>query len=368
MPGCCGRRRLATACAVALASCSALLAQGQPASSTPETTPDREAALWREILAIDREKPPAGAYREQSVASARRKAELLERVRAYLAAYPGGAHHDQAASLELRTLFEIATLAGGRYDDFRAQVAERLQHPLCDATRDEAAYWTLICDRLRASGSGAQPTSAPVSAGDRGLLTAYRAYVERYPESRFALRMARAIFEEALRRGDREQARAEVSRLESHWPQHPVTATLKASLRRADAVGAPFWIEFDAADGRHVDTREFAGRPLLIVVWSGAEREARVCAAEIEQMRRSRTELRVVGVNLDSSVSEMDAACGEIGVAWPQMCDERGWAGAFVMNWGVRSTPFVFAIDPSGRLAGSGGADWRRIARALLDN
>ena len=111
------------------------------------------------------------------------------------------------------------------------------------------------------------------------------------------------------------------------------------------------------------------GRPVLIVVWAGFSPRARACAREVEAFRREQPGLQVVGVNLDGSEKQMDAACRELGLTWAQFNDGLGWANRFARRWGVRKVPTVFVVDRQGRLLGWGGDEgWRELAAAALQN
>lgn len=342
--------------------------QTPPQPPSPAAGQSREESLWAAIQALTREAPVTDGFRDHLAKARRRNEALLARIRGYLSVYPGGSHRDDAFRLELATLFDIGTLRGGDYDELRSRVGEYLRNPPCVAARDEAAYWAITCDRLAAA-DRSPPTSAPVAGDDQSLDDATRAFADHYPRNRLTPHVLSWAFDAAERRQDRDGMREIVARLTAEAPQHAVTKLLTARLRRADAVGAQFAISFDDTTGRRIDTREYAGNPLLVVVWSGANPDAAECVADIENTRRSSRDLRVVGVNLDSSVAEMSAACGALGVTWPQLHDGRGRAGEFVVEWGIRSVPYVFVIGRDGRLIGSAdGAGWRPLLRSALDN
>ncbi|MBU0638597.1 MAG: TlpA family protein disulfide reductase [Planctomycetes bacterium] len=331
-------------------------------------TAANEDKLWREIEQL---REPRTTTQPQTASLADelvRQRALLEHARLYLTLYPGGEHHDEAVRLELAALFEIGCLSGGALEPLCARVREYLRKPPSDAARDEAAYWKIICERVRQP-AASQPTSMPGAGPDEALLRAYREYVERCPGGRHAPRLTALLFEDALRRGDRAELRTLVSRLEEHFPNHASTNSLKAQLHREEAVGHPFWLTFEKADGARVDTREWLGTPCLIVVWAGFDAGACRYVREIEAFRADYPSFRVAGVNLDSTAAEMEAACRDLGVSWPQFHDGLGWANEFARRWGVRQLPRVFAIDRTGRLTGSaGGGEWRQLVQRLVND
>lgn len=352
---------LAWASAVGPAQTAASASPGQAGSDS------REERLWDQIVTLRDRAPTTQPFENWFASALTNKRALAERVRLYLTLYPGGAHRDDAVRLELATLFETASLSGGDYAPLRERVDRYLSSPPNAAALHEAAYWKILCDRLAGSNTATQPASMPASLPTTEPLEAYRRYVRRYPHSRHVPRLATILFEDAARRGERAEMRELVDLMSRAFPKHLTTEGLAARLRREDATGKLFWLAFRDADGRSVDTRELAGRPVLIVVWAAYDEAARRCASEVEALRREHPELAVVGVNLDATRAAMSAATAELGLDWPQFNDELGRANSFARRWGVRRIPRVFAIDRSGRLVGSASqSEWKRLAFVAL--
>lgn len=355
--------------AVALSTSTTVVLGGQPPArgSSARTPPDE--LLWQEICRLDRQPAEPGQYELRLARLRESRQALLEKVRQYLTTYPGGPRRDAAVRIELRTLFDLGTLAGGDYELLCRRVDDYLQRPPSRAALHEAAYWAIYCARLGTRAPASAPASAPFGLLDPQLLGAYREYITRYPDSRHVPRMATVLFDAAAQRHDLEQMRELVGRLERSFPEHLATATLRARLRRREAVGRPFVFSFESPEYGKVDTARWRGEPVLIVAWASFCPAARECVSQVEALRAAHRELHVVGVNLDASPERMRAACAELGLDWPQFNDRRGWANSFVLQWGVRRIPWVFVIDRAGRLVGSGGTDeWRELAERTLAN
>ena len=341
---------------------------GQVSDAAASQPVSRDEALWQQIVTLHEALVARQAGADPSAVALPRRRTLLERVRLYLTLYPGGPHRDEAVRLELTMLFEIATLSGGEVEPLATRVREYLRNPPSERVLHEAAYWAIFCERLKRP-TTTQPTSVPVTEPDVSLLVAYRQYVERYPASRYTPRLATILFEQARRVGDRQTMRRLVKRLSEAFPDHAVTALLAAQLRREEAVGRAFWLRFRGVDGDWVDTREHAGRVVLIVVWAGFDASARECAASVEAFRQAHPQVRVVGVNLDATRDQMSAACDALGIDWPQFNDGLGWANEFARTWGVRRIPGVFIVDRAGRLVGfAGDRAWEQLAAHALEN
>ena len=339
----------------------------QKSDHAPKSISNDEV-LWNEILAANRALLKIDPYSGETETILESRKTLLNRVRVYLRAYPGGRRCDAVVQLEFKALFEIATLSGGDYADLRKQVAEYLEHPPSEAALHEAAFWKIRCDRI-AQPPTSQPTSAPYPGDDPALRQAFVEYISSYPQSRYVPGMASELCLAAAERGDFAEYRKILNGLERNFPEHLVTKSLAARLRRQDAVGQPFSVILNTTGGDRIDTAESKGRPIFIVVWAGFSASARDCVKKIELLRNQHPEGLVVGVNLDESEPKMDAACRQLQIIWPQNNDGLGWANDFVRQWGVTQIPWVFVIDRAGKLVGSAGADgWSVLAGSVLEN
>ena len=329
-------------------------------------TTSRDEVLWGEILEASRASLDSEPYRSDSRKATDSRRFLLNKVRLYLRLYPGGLHRDEAIRLELTALFEIGVLSNGAFAPVRAQVDQYMKTKPSRAAVEEAAFWKIQCDRIEHENAASQPTSSPVTAGCSALFSAYREYIDTYPRARHVPKLAAELFYAALDSGDVSEQRRVVARLEHDFPQHLITKTLAAQLRRIDAIGKPFSITFRTIDGDEIDTSSWIGAPVLIVVWGGFSEDCRTSVRKIEGFRAAHPDFHVIGINLDESVNRMNAACHELSLCWPQYHDGMGWSCEFARRWGVRKIPRIFLIDRSGLLVDvRGGEDWQEAAKGL---
>jgi hypothetical protein len=340
----------------------------QPPTSRPAAGSFAEEAVWAEVVALRRDPVTTQPYATWFDQTLRKRQTLVEKTRLYLTLYPGGAHQAEAVRTELTALYELAVIGGGSFGRLRARVQELLHEESPDNSAVwEAAYWDILCQRFERAQASSQPAAAvSVLRPDQELLAAYGHYVTRYPHSPYVPRMAAALFDDALAAGDTARMEDVVTLLEREFPDHLVTSSVAAEWKRERAVGRQFWLSFDQPEGGRLDTREWVGRPVLIVVWaSTAESEALLI--RVEALRQEHPELSVVGVNVDVDVGAMRATCDRLGLAWPEFNDGLGPANRFAREWGVRQTPRVFAVDGQGRLSGSAGEDgWEPLAQRVI--
>ena len=62
--------------------------------------------------------------------------------------------------------------------------------------------------------------------------------------------------------------------------------------------------------------------------------------------------LEIVGVSLDENPGAWKKAIARLGITWPQMSDNKGWASPAAMQYGVHSIPHTLLIDNDGTIIG----------------
>jgi len=175
--------------------------------------------------------------------------------------------------------------------------------------RDERGALLLY---MAASQSGAAKDQAPL----------YRTIIESYPSSRFA-DMARG------------------------------------SLKKLEAVGKPFELEFtDAVKGTSISMKGLRGKVVVIdfwATWCGP------CVAEMPKMKTLYAKyhekgVEFIGVSLDQpedqgGLDKLKAFVAKNEITWPQYYQGKGWDSDFSKSWGINSIPCVFIVDREGKLS-----------------
>ncbi len=337
----------------------------QPTSAPVPRTP--EERLWADVQQLMRDPDAADGAGAPFDGMLARQKRLLQQVRLYQSLYPGGTHRQTALQTELQTLHSIGSLENGNFEPLCRRVDELLasQAAATGPEAAEAAYWSILCRRL-----ARQPTPQPQdwnTGPDDELLAAYRDHLARFPDSPYAPRLASLLFEAAARRGATAEMGGLVDLLTTRFPDHALTARLAGTWRRMQATGQPFSLCADLVSGARLDTREWYGEPVLIVVWDSNREGGRQTVQEIERFRQAHPALRVVGVGVHESREWLRSAVAELHLDWPQVHDPPGPAG-FAQQWGVTHVPFVFVIDRAGRLAGTTADEsWRPLAEQAIE-
>jgi len=333
-----------------------------------------EAALWAEIetLAALPPAPTSQPYADRFAQLRRARESLRERLRLYQMLYPGGAHRDDAVTLELQTLFELGSLAADDLAALRARIAELRRQPPSQTALQEAEYWALLCDKLiRPAPPAELPTATrPAPAADESeeaWLAACRGYLARFPDARHVPRIVDELAVAACRRSDLAELQALVTALAAKFPDHAVTRRLQARVRLQSAVTTMFHVEHRCASGEKTDTRTALGRPVLVAVWPAADVAGRTFARDVEQFRRDHPDVHVVGVCVAGSPDAVNSAAETLELAWPQVLDEAGRDDSLSAQWGLSRLPQLLAIDRQGKLLGIADRDgWRDLAERAL--
>lgn len=79
--------------------------------------------------------------------------------------------------------------------------------------------------------------------------------------------------------------------------------------------------------------------------------------------------LGILGISLDSKREAWEAASKELGVAWPQMSDLRGWDNAAARMFNVQSIPQTIVVDSNGKILKKGlrGEELETFIKSLME-
>jgi thiol-disulfide isomerase/thioredoxin len=157
---------------------------------------------------------------------------------------------------------------------------------------------------------------------------------------------------------DETQKEVLIQRLMKEFPNSPVALRMQGDLRRREAIGKPFELEFtDAIKGSTVSIKGLKGKVVVIdfwATWCGP------CIAEIPNMKKLYAEYRdkgveFIGISLDQpkeqgGLDKLTAYVKKNEIEWPQYYQGNYWDSKFSSSWGVNSIPCVFVVDQDGKL------------------
>ncbi len=105
-------------------------------------------------------------------------------------------------------------------------------------------------------------------------------------------------------------------------------------------------------DGNPISLADYRGKLVLVdfwAVWCGP------CVGEIPHIKSVYEKYHdkgfdVIGVSLDDDVDMLRKFSTEKGISWRQVKDDGGFSGGFAKQYGIRSIPAPFLIDPDGKV------------------
>jgi len=147
-------------------------------------------------------------------------------------------------------------------------------------------------------------------------------------------------------------------RVVKDYPGSGVAKMVEANLKKLEAVGKPFDLEFtEAIKGTTVSMKDLKGKVVVVdfwATWCGP------CIAEMPKMKKLYAEYKdkgveFIGVSLDNPKEEggldkLKEYVSQNGITWPQYYQGKGWESDFSRSWGIDAIPAVFVVDTQGKI------------------
>ncbi len=140
------------------------------------------------------------------------------------------------------------------------------------------------------------------------------------------------------------------------FPTATVSKKAEGAMRRLNSVGKVLSFEGTATTGKRVDLASFRGKVVVLhywATWCGP------CKEDMKELAKLRSKygakgFAVVGVNLDTQRSALDAHLRTSPLPWPQLFEEGGLDSPLATQLGVLTLPTMLLIDKEGRVANRG--------------
>lgn len=127
-----------------------------------------------------------------------------------------------------------------------------------------------------------------------------------------------------------------------------------APLRRLELVGNTVDLGGPTIDGGFTTVEEFKGSPVLVVFWSTQAQPFVEIAPDLiaTTAKYESKGLAVIGVNLDTDESAIDAFAEKSGMGWRNIFQtdaaKRGWNNPIVTYYGVPTIPQLWLVNAEG--------------------
>ena len=155
--------------------------------------------------------------------------------------------------------------------------------------------------------------------------------------------------------GLREEAILCFETLRQKYADTPQAQQAIPVLRRLNLIGKPLDLGGPTLDGGFISAADFKGSPVLVVFWSSqaapfVEQSAAIIAATEKYEKQG---LQVIGVNLDTDESAIDAFLEKSSMGWRTVFhtdpERRGWNHPVAVHYGVTTIPQIWLVDAEGK-------------------
>lgn len=161
--------------------------------------------------------------------------------------------------------------------------------------------------------------------------------------------------------GIRDEAIQCYAALRQKYPESAPAQQAVAALRRLELPGKTLDLGGPTMDGGFLSIADFNSSPVLVVFWSTQAKPFVDRSAEIITIvsKFEKRGLQVIGVNLDTDESAVDAFKEKTGLTWQNIFhaapSRRGWDHPVANYYGVTSIPQFWTVDVKGQVVGMTG-------------
>ena len=328
--------------------CVAILLCGSLAATAPARAAGRPAdVILKQIDAVrvpvfepnkENDKAYTEQYDKEESAAERRRAPLIGEL------YRIDPDNPRLVEL-LPERWRALCVVGGDPDDatdLTGELTAVLARARSDELRREAAFWKANSALCRA-------------ADDTLKIKAVDEFIALAPKDEPSASHLVSLWSYYVLSRDKENKDL-LQRLVEHYPSTHNGEKARGVLRRLDAVGKPFALEFiDAISGVPVSTQRLKGKVVVVdfwATWCGS------CVAEMPALKTLYAEYKdkgvaFIGVSLDMQEGGLDglkAFVKKKGITWPQYYQGGTWDSKFSMSWGINSIPTAFLVDQEGKV------------------
>ena len=302
---------------------------------------EAEAAVWKEVLALDagpQRNPKEAVSPEIFARHLRRQEEVLRR---FLALPDSGRLRFEA---QLRLARVLALRAEQEVDaelqKESTEMLDRLEH---NATREQQAHvaFTRICQWMRQN-------RVPTREQRGDLLAAVREFRQRFS---FDPRTPPLLVEVATR-FDREPAVKEalLSDAKSLTRDPKLKLRIADDLARLSLLGRELKLNFSDLGGRAFSLEKQRGHTVLLLFCAAEEVPSVAVWRKLNGILAQYPGVVRVVLSIDETRSGLERVRKELGAGWIVGWEAGGWKSPAARRWGINAVPAALLVDGKGRV------------------
>ena len=305
-------------------------------------------ALWRRIQEINSAPQSKPASQEEAKKAALdRFGTLDDALSTFTRQFPDDPHRWDVKILQLKmapTLARLRNTPGPRVEDIETTLKEIEDAADASGSAKREASLELIQLHLAQVGDSTDPEVI------KKMDDEMRAFVEKNQGDQRIdyLNLSRAKLNAQV---NPELSEAILKDLKSSAKKN-IAEQATAQLRMIQLLlrHEPLDLDFQAVDGRAVSLKNLRGKVVLVDFWATwcgpCMREAPNVVATYNKLRDHGFE--IVGISLDQDVGRVRAVTEQMGMTWPQYCDDKGWQNEISSRYGIQAIPTTWILDKRG--------------------
>jgi len=289
---------------------------------------------------------------------------LCETVDILVARFPESTHKDEALSIKLATLAELA-----RYrEEYLAQllamnerIASSQPSPQLAA---ENAYFAIEGFVL-----GARLEKMPEDRRLAGAIERYGAFIQDYPNSARRPIVWASLVRNLLEQKQWERATQESEKLKEAFPENIAAHRARGEVFRATAIGKPIDFQFTGSGDETLRVRDYRGKTLVIHAWASWRKPALEQFAVLQELAETHKGdgLELVGICIDQLAQRMESALKQHPLPWKQFLVTKGTESPALLEIGIQGVPTYLIVDREGVLRGiDDGTNLERLVKEAL--
>ncbi len=196
----------------------------------------------------------------------------------------------------------------------------------------------------------------------KAYLSSLEAFTTRFPNSPDAAEAMVQIALSAEFAGETDKAAQWYAKARQAFPQTTAGKKAAGALRRMELEGKPFALTAKTLDGRTFNSSAYMGGPVIYHCWATwcDSCKAEMRALKQLQAKYAKNNLRIVGINFDSSADLAKEFLKQNSYPWVHLFDEGGFESDLAVGYGILTLPVNFVVDARGRVVKT-GVHWTEL-------